>query len=213
MKETIKEFINNSYPESGIDSISGKFYMRFELGGNLINGTRKRVEHAVRRATEIYNQTIGEGQVLIVIEEYENELFDPKNKNKKYLFSIINETQFKRIQGPFEQTYEEYNGENKLENVLEDRLECDLVIGVSYIDKKKAKQIIEGIANLEMGFEPCIPQVLYFFSMNKKTGFRIYDDRGCDIWANDKEQLRPIYQKLNDWILDYDRPEIDKIFR
>ena len=30
--------------------------------------------------------------------------------------------------------------------------------------------------------------------------------------ANDIETLRPIYIKYNDWILDYDKMEIDKHF-
>ena len=74
----------------------------------------------------------------------------------------------------------------------------------------KSKEIIEGIANLEMGFEPCIPQDLVFFCPLTTNALHIYDDRGCDIWSNDKETLRIIYKSLNDWILDYNRKEIDE---
>lgn len=40
----------------------------------------------------------------------------------------------------------------------------------------------------------------------------LYDDRGLDIAAHDKNTLMPLYQKLNTWILDYDHEQIDKIF-
>lgn len=38
----------------------------------------------------------------------------------------------------------------------------------------------------------------------------MYDDRGLDIISTDQETLRLIYKKHNDWILDYDREQIDK---
>jgi hypothetical protein len=40
----------------------------------------------------------------------------------------------------------------------------------------------------------------------------MYDDRGLDIIAADKETLRPIYLTFNNWILEHDRKEIDKQF-
>jgi hypothetical protein len=41
----------------------------------------------------------------------------------------------------------------------------------------------------------------------------MYDDKGCDVWSNHKGNLRPIYENLNDWILDYNRSKIDKYFK
>ena len=42
--------------------------------------------------------------------------------------------------------------------------------------------------------------------------FHLYDDRGLDIVGGDKGQLYPLFQDFNDWILDYDRERIGKIF-
>ena len=53
---------------------------------------------------------------------------------------------------------------------------------------------------------------IFFVNISKRLIFHMYDDRGLDIIAADKENLRPIYEKLNDWILDYDREQIDKQF-
>ena len=90
---------------------------------------------------------------------------------------------------------------------------CPLVIGKLKSNEINSVEIIRGIANLEMGFQPCTPQDVTFFSPKTTNGFRIYDDRGCDIWSTDRENLRPIYYNLNDWILDYNRQEIDLIFK
>ena len=60
-----------------------------------------------------------------------------------------------------------------------------------------------------------IPQLVsnvYFVNSNDCVLFHVYDDRGADLIAADKEVLRPIYEKYNAWILDYDREQIIKIF-
>ncbi|MCE7072561.1 DUF3885 domain-containing protein [Dyadobacter sp. CY327] len=53
---------------------------------------------------------------------------------------------------------------------------------------------------------------VYFINIEKKLIFHMYDDRGLDIVATDKETLRPIYKGHNDLILGYDRERIDKQF-
>ena len=60
-----------------------------------------------------------------------------------------------------------------------------------------------------------IPQLVsnvYFVNSDDCVLFHLYDDRGADLIADDKEVLRPIYEKYNAWILDYDREQISKIF-
>nr|WP_255408182.1 DUF3885 domain-containing protein [Sporosarcina sp. P3] len=42
--------------------------------------------------------------------------------------------------------------------------------------------------------------------------YHLYDDRGCDIIAADKESIRYLYEQYSDWILDYDKREVDKVF-
>lgn len=54
---------------------------------------------------------------------------------------------------------------------------------------------------------------LRFDLQDKKLTFQMYDDRGLDVIAADKEILRPIYKKHNDLILGYDRERIDKQFK
>jgi hypothetical protein len=212
MRKTIAKELSILLPNSGINSIDGKYSMRFELGGEGNSESAKRITQATERGIEIFNQLIGEDEIIIAIEEWQNEFFD-SNDSRKTIINILEETQLKRIKGPFKQTYFEENEDGvKVEKIFEDDLECDLLIGKLDIKEHQAKEIIKGIASLEMGEEPCIPQNVYFFSGKKEAGFRIYDDRGCDIWANSLKTLRPLYENLNSWILDYNREEIDKMF-
>ena len=53
---------------------------------------------------------------------------------------------------------------------------------------------------------------VYFINTTKNIIFYNYDDRGLDIIANNPKTLKPLYHFYNDWILDYDKDKIDKIF-
>lgn len=54
---------------------------------------------------------------------------------------------------------------------------------------------------------------IYFINLSKKLIYHLYDDRGCDIIATDKEDIQFLYEQYNDWILDYDREKIDSVFK
>lgn len=54
---------------------------------------------------------------------------------------------------------------------------------------------------------------VYFINVTRHLIYNNYDDRGLDVIASNVEVLRPLYEKYNEWILDYDRERIDKIFQ
>ena len=215
MKETIRKELKRLLPETGIESIYGRFSMRFELGGEGNEDNSQRIEQASERALKIYKQLIGETEIILIVEEWDNSWIKIGEEIKdNYLNRILKDHELKRIKGPFKQTYYEQDANgNKVEKKIENELECDLSIGKIHLSINEVESIIRGIASLEMGGEPFITQRVYFFSPRNQTGFNIYDDRGCDIWSNSIAKLRPIYEKLNDWILDYNRNEIDEMFK
>ncbi|WP_425275569.1 DUF3885 domain-containing protein [Sphingobacterium detergens] len=53
---------------------------------------------------------------------------------------------------------------------------------------------------------------IYFININKKLIFNMYNNRGLDLVATNIETLKPIDENLKDWILDYDRAQIEKLF-
>ncbi len=72
--------------------------------------------------------------------------------------------------------------------------------------------MLKAICNQDMGIKPCIFHRVYFININKNTIFHVYDDRGCDVLATSPNAIRGIYHTYNDWILEYDRNKIDKVF-
>lgn len=72
--------------------------------------------------------------------------------------------------------------------------------------------MLKAICNQDMGIKPSIFHRVYFINVNKNTIFHIYDDRGCDVLATSPNTIRDMYHTYNDWILDYDRNKIDKVF-
>ncbi|MFC0273507.1 DUF3885 domain-containing protein [Metabacillus herbersteinensis] len=73
--------------------------------------------------------------------------------------------------------------------------------------------LLKAICNQDMGIKPSIFHDIFFININRETIFHVYDDRGCDLLAKSPETIRCIYNSYNEWILDYDREEIDKVFR
>ena len=72
--------------------------------------------------------------------------------------------------------------------------------------------MLRAICNQDMGIKPSIFHRVYFINTSRNTIFHVYDDRGCDVLAASPERIKDVYHRYNDWILDYDRNEIDKVF-
>lgn len=73
--------------------------------------------------------------------------------------------------------------------------------------------LLKAICNKDLGLKPNIPHRVYFININRKTIFHVYDDRGCDLLATSPTTIKDVYIRYNDWILNYDRLEIDKVFK
>jgi len=82
-----------------------------------------------------------------------------------------------------------------------------LVGAVSY------KNIFNGTANSEMGFDPSTGDEVYFINTRNNVVFFMYDDRGCLLFSRDQETLEPIYRKYNSWLVDYWRKVFDGLFK
>ena len=53
----------------------------------------------------------------------------------------------------------------------------------------------------------------YFINTSNHSILHLYDDRGMDVISIHPNNLKALYKKYNEWILDYDREEIDSIFK
>ena len=78
-----------------------------------------------------------------------------------------------------------------------------LLMAISYEDFSHPTQLLKGCQHAGID--------IYFVNVTRKMIFHLYDDRGCDIIASDKEALRSLYTNRHDWILEYDREQIDNM--
>ncbi|WP_162056182.1 DUF3885 domain-containing protein [Pontibacter pamirensis] len=210
MKEEFEEYLTREYPASKVDSpfsLGGEIHIRFELGGEILNnGTKERVKQAVERAERIFHSTFPDydKETFVIVYDYEGD--SPFTKDKGYIYSLIAKEKLQEF-------YSETASINVADLTNENWISGRIVVGKVELTQIKIKDILEGIANLEMGFEPAIPQQVYIFDVNSSKGFYMYDDRGCFVFSNDAERIRSIYEELNEWIVDYHRPEIDTFFK
>ncbi|WP_108810422.1 DUF3885 domain-containing protein [Sphingorhabdus sp. Alg231-15] len=65
----------------------------------------------------------------------------------------------------------------------------------------------------DMGVQPYAEWgSIYLADLQKQMIVHVYDDRGMDVIAMDKETIKPFYSDLNSWLLEYDRKAMDQKF-
>lgn len=54
---------------------------------------------------------------------------------------------------------------------------------------------------------------VFFINASKNLILFIYDDRGCEVIADNKETIHPLYKQYNGWLDEYNREEIKLLFK
>ena len=191
-------FKNNKFPAAVFYSVP--VGIRFEIGGNeeiyLTEPQGKRLnsiylENALNRAKNLFYDLPCYPNILR-IDNY------PEEDN------IIEEIFLQTGLGnPDEVVKGKYTDE---ENTVE-HLYWDL----TKHNCRPSKLLLEIIKGDIGGFS-CLCSNVYFMDTQKQLLYHLYDNRGADIVAADKNLLLPIYEKYKDWILEYDRADIERIF-
>lgn len=52
----------------------------------------------------------------------------------------------------------------------------------------------------------------YIVDFDAGSALHVYDDRGMDVIATTRDILRPLYERFGDWLLHWDRPQMDESF-
>lgn len=242
MKNDLQAYLNSAYSDSKVEtphSIFGDVHIRFELGGDEMfrifrNGVeyeywkdrrrmtkldkinkeiheQKRIPQAVFRATTLFYETFNnpETEIWILIYEYSGGLF---NNINDFLLNLFPSSILKTFYDKQEEVETQMFTEHDDGSVTCDKTEARVIIGKVKVKDIQAEKILTGIANDELGFSPTISQDVYFLDPTTDRGFYMYDDRGCYVWSNKAEKIRYLYDKRNDWIVNYHRPAIDKYF-
>ena len=221
--ENIHEYILSNFEESDLSPaksyIFSKYHLRFELGDTLKNGTKKRVKQSVLRAVTIFEEFFNSDDEIWILINY----MKHRDRSIKYFWNPTNgylENQFTNFhlinKISAEETIEEFDEALNEETNLMEMTDFTCTHIQNFFNLKVSdinyKNIIEGIANLEMGFDPSIGEYVCFINPRNDVAFHMYDDRGCLLFASDHETLKPTYDKYNQWLVDYHRATFDDMF-
>lgn len=216
LRQELQSYFERVYPYSKIDTehtLGGQVHIRFELGEDKENGTIERVNKSAERALTIFNDTFNDQKhkIFVLIYEYQGEnIFNVSND---YLHKQFPADSLKKFYNQLETVNTRFFITDKNGNDFLEKVEVRIIIGKLPVKDINVKNILKGIANTEMGFEPGIDQRIFFFDPLTDKAFQMYDDRGCYVWSNKADNIRDIYIKRNDWIVEYHRPEIEEYFR
>jgi hypothetical protein len=59
---------------------------------------------------------------------------------------------------------------------------------------------------------PSAPVLGFLLNTSTSVMLHVYDDRGMDVIACDPAKLQGVYSGFADWLLDYDRERMAKLF-
>lgn len=216
LRQDLQSYFDRVYPHATIDyeyKLGGQVHIRFELGGDIENGTIERVHRATERALTIFNETFRDplNEIFVLIYEYQGgNIFNASND---YLHRQFPADKFSKFYNQLEMVHTPYLTTDENGNDVVENDEVRIIIGKLPVKDIKARNILNGIANTEMGFIPNIAQRIFFFDPLTDKAFYMYDDRGCFVWSDNADKIRDIYIKRTDWIVEYHRPEIDEYFK
>jgi len=211
-KQEYRKFLNDNFKGLRLRKplfYSWDFGLRFDLqvGETDIDEYFQEVR---RRASAIFQTAFDNSEKVFLV------FMDSKYKRGKIRFTNFT---FKQIDN-LQKTEISYSKELRLYEP-DDKFDIrNIAIIKLTADRIDYKNVLTAIGNTD--FPPRQPRIdqkgfltgkeIYFVNIDKKLILHMYDDRGLDIVSADREALGPIYKKHNDWILDYDREQIDKQF-
>jgi hypothetical protein len=193
-----RSYLARTFPGANLDSHPidfGPVYLRFELGAPHPNGSDERIAQATERATVIFSELFTpDEQLTLIIKNWawagHQELFP---STSGHLASLIGRPLTDGVAQII--TERQWDGaESSYEQIL-------LPASVRDLDYRS---IFRGIAHLEQGRDPRIGESIYFVSVGRAVVFYMYDDRGCLVFADRPEKLRPLYLNRRGWLVEPD---------
>lgn len=160
---------------------------RFELSDNLDRNLIRAIEIAKRKAKCLFKEVFKHSdliQLIVVSPQYYK-----NNKFRKFLFK----NQFSVVDSFETSSWSEFYDGTTIMTVIE-----------TQIENFKLNQVIDGICYKDF-YQPGklkIYNPLVFFNPNEEILLNIYDDRGCDIWSENKSFMIELKRNYSSWIID-----------
>ncbi|MFC7686227.1 DUF3885 domain-containing protein [Ureibacillus sp. GCM10028918] len=199
----LEDYLEESFPNLLLEPplfYNWEIGIRFELGDPKEENDTFYLDRVYNRSKTLFAAIHDdEDELFIVAQDFRRIVEKRKRKRAKFFISFLREKNLKysiqhQILPLKEEDEEELAGWCKHQFSLQ----CQ-------VKDINPSRLVNAI------FSTKIPRI-YMLNLTKGTIFSIYDSRGCDLVATKKETIEGIYNKYNDWILDYDRKQIDGVF-
>lgn len=212
---TLNDFMKNNFPDLELQSplfYSWDASIRFELGVNESPGSIHEnplyLQGVYRRAIDLFETLHApEDELYLVVDVHdfgkEHALRRKLNVFAKY---VGKKSALRRLQHENRPYIYPEDDDDGIYRTHRFSLKC------CRSDFRYAA-LLRSICNQDMGIRPSIHFPVYFVNETKGTIYYVYDDRGCDLLGVNPEAIRRVYNEYNNWILDYDRTEIDEVFK
>ncbi|UOO43785.1 DUF3885 domain-containing protein (plasmid) [Priestia megaterium] len=194
---------------------SWKNSIRFEISNPLIPYYKKEhLEQAFYRSIRLFEAVFGEEDELLLVTDVhaiKKDIFLQKRPLNVYLKYIKDKKKLYQLSHYLlPSVFDEEDDQSITHRFI---LSCkkselkyvQLLKAICYEDFTHPSNILK--SNPQSGYD------IYFINLSKEIIFHLYDDRGCDVLASNKESIEFLYEEYNHWILDYDREEIDLLFK
>ncbi|MEW6980056.1 DUF3885 domain-containing protein [Bacillus pumilus] len=212
MSDQTDMFLKNNFPDLLLTPslfYQWPFGLRFEVADWSIEKEADVLEKAGDRAFEIVKYAFHPGDdMLLVTDVYTKHAHElTKRKLLVYQKYVHRQVRNRLRHEPLTYVRPELEEALKLERFtlncqLQDIRLRPLLHAMCQEDFYAPNQIMKGKLDYE----------IYLINLSKQMIFHLYDDRGCDLIAADPERLRPVYEDLQHWLLDYDRAQMDRLF-
>ncbi|UOE93727.1 DUF3885 domain-containing protein [Alkalihalobacillus sp. LMS39] len=175
--------------------------IRFELGDPEEENDKVYLERVYHRSKTLFSAINDDNDDIFIVSHEVRKISEKrKGKRAKFFPSFVKVKNIKyRLQHsilPFDLQDEEENEEWCTHRFS---MKC-------HVKDVSVSRLIKAVFSTEIPW-------IYFVNSTKGTIFHIYDSRGCDLVATNKDAIENIYIKYNDWILNYDREKIDELFK
>jgi hypothetical protein len=179
---------------------NNEFGLRFDLQKTQIYSEEYFAE-VIKRATILFENAFAPNDRLVVI------YVDRKVKRRKIRFTNYC---FRQIAGLKREGVKYTQAKNRYDKgdlynvaIIECRRQAlnyrNIFIALMNTDFPTRQPRFEFLGDVEV----------YFFNINNKLIFNMYDDRGLDIVADEKEKLGKFYSNYNEWLLENDRKKME----
>lgn len=192
-----------------------KFALRFELGPTDISlwadSKRENINEeyfrvASNRAASIFRSAFSQNDEINVCYQI---FSDGRQKIRKsdYFFKLFSKLSGKPM--VFSEHRDIYRDDLEYKRYCIKRV----TISDTYTHDLDEDEIIFTLINSDFGYRgPSLLGQLFLINCTKGLVFHIYDDRGLDLAADNKQPLESIYHEQNSLLLDYDRDYMDSLF-